>query len=78
MLILLNVSLLTLMPITLSERVVVDGHGCHTAPQLGVRAKENQDKVPLYTDYLNSIKKHIKQYVLLIPVLERQQNFLNC
>ena len=29
---------------SLSERVIVDGHGCHTA--LGVNAKENQDKVP--------------------------------
>ena len=31
---------------TLSERVIVDGHGCHTAIQFGVKAKENQDKVP--------------------------------
>ena len=30
----------------LSERVVVDGHGCDTALYLGVKAKENQDKVP--------------------------------
>ena len=31
---------------SLSKRVVVDGHGCHTAPHFGVKAKENQDKVP--------------------------------
>ena len=31
---------------SLSERVVVDGHGCHTALHLGVKAKENHDKVP--------------------------------
>ena len=31
---------------SLSERVIVDGHGCHTALQFGVKAKENQDKVP--------------------------------
>ena len=31
---------------SLSERVVVDGHGCHTALHFGVKAKENQDKVP--------------------------------
>ena len=31
---------------TLSERVIVDGHGCHTALHFGVKAKENQDKVP--------------------------------
>ena len=37
------------MPIpqpSLSERVIVDGHGCHTALHFGVKAKENQDKVP--------------------------------
>ena len=27
-------------------RVIVDGHGCHTALHFGVKAKENQDKVP--------------------------------
>ena len=26
----------------LSERVIVDGHGCHTALYFGVSAKENQ------------------------------------
>ena len=31
---------------SLSERVVVDGLGCHTALHFGVKAKENQDKVP--------------------------------
>ena len=31
---------------SLSERVIVDGHGCHTALHFGVKAKENQDKVP--------------------------------
>ena len=30
----------------LSKRVIVDGHGCHTALHFGVKAKENQDKVP--------------------------------
>ena len=33
---------------SLSERVIVDGHGCHTALNLGVKAKENQDKVLVY------------------------------
>ena len=28
------------------ERVLVDGNGCHTALHFGVKAKENQDKVP--------------------------------
>ena len=31
---------------SLNERVIVDGHGCHTALHFGVKAKENQDKVP--------------------------------
>ena len=31
---------------SLSERVIVDGHGCHTVLHFGVKAKENQDKVP--------------------------------
>ena len=26
--------------------MIVDGHGCHTALNFGVKAKENQDKVP--------------------------------
>ena len=30
----------------MSERVLVEGHGCHTALHCGVKAKENQDKVP--------------------------------
>ena len=29
-----------------SKRVIVDGHGFHTALHFGVKAKENQDKVP--------------------------------
>ena len=31
---------------SLSNRVLVDGHGCHTALHYGVKALENQDKVP--------------------------------
>ena len=31
---------------SMSEGVVVDGHGWHTALHFGVKAKENQDKVP--------------------------------
>ena len=26
--------------------MIVDGHGCHTALHFGVKAKENQEKVP--------------------------------
>ena len=63
---------------SLSERVIVDGHGCHAAVHFGVKAKENQDKFLCCTGYLNSIKTPIKQDLLLILVLVRQQNFLNC
>ena len=63
---------------SLSERTVVDGHGCHTALHVGVKAKENQDKVhTLY--WLPKLHKNpIKQDLMLILVLVRQHNFLNC
>ena len=48
--------------------MVVNGHGCHTALHFGIKAKEN----------LNSIKKPIKQDLLLILILVRLQRFLNC
>ena len=32
---------------SLSERVIVDGHGCHTALNFSVKAKENQDRFPV-------------------------------
>ena len=53
---------------SLSERVIVNGHGCHTALQFGVKAKENQDKVPtLY--WLHKLHKNpIKQNLFLILV----------
>ena len=55
--------------------MVVDGHGCHTALYFGVKAKEKQDKVSqLY--WLPKLHKiPIKQAVLPILVLVRQQNF---
>ena len=34
------------MPPSLSEGVVVDGHGFHTALHFGFKAIENQNKVP--------------------------------
>ena len=63
---------------SLSERVVVNWHGCHTALHFGVKAKANQDRVPTlyWLPYLH--KKSIKQDVLPILVLVRQQRFLNC
>ena len=62
---------------SLSERVIVDGHGCHTALHFGVKAKENQDKVPTLYWLPKLHKKPIKQDLLLILVLVRQQNFQN-
>ena len=29
---------------SLSERVIVDGHGCHTALYFGVKSEDNQSK----------------------------------
>ena len=44
---------------SLSGRVVVNGHGCYTALHFGVKAKENQDRVPtLY--WLYKLHKTIK------------------
>ena len=63
---------------SLSERVIVDGHGCHTALHFGVKAKKIKKKFLRCTGYLNSIKTPIKQDLLQILVLVRQQNFLNC
>ena len=40
--------------------MIVDGHGCHTALHFGVKAKENQDKVPtLYYYKCKSISNDI-------------------
>ena len=63
---------------SLSERVIVDGNGCHIALNVGVKAKENQDKVPTLYWLPKLHKNPIKLDLLLILVLVRQQNFLNC
>ena len=41
---------------SLSERAVVDGHGCHTPLHFNVKAKETQDKAPML-DSLPSLHK---------------------
>ena len=64
------------MQTSLSERVIVDGHGCHTALHLDVKAKENQVSTLYWLPKLQP--NPIKQDLLLILVLVRQQNFLNC
>ena len=63
---------------SLSERVDVNGHGCHTALDFGVKAKENQGRVPTLYWLPKLHKTPIKQDLLLILVLVRQQNILNC
>ena len=62
----------------LSERVIIDWHGCHTALHFGVKTKEDQDKVPTLYWLPKLHKNPIKQDLLLIIVLVRQQNFINC
>ena len=58
--------------------MIVDGHGCLIALNFGVKAKENQDKVPTLYWLPKLHKTPIKQYVLLILGLVRQQNLLYC
>ena len=59
--------------------MIVDGHGCHTALHFGVKAKETQDKVPTLYWLPKLHKNHIKQdFLLLILVLARLQNFMKC
>ena len=42
---------------SLSERVVVDEHGCHTTLHVGVKAKVNQDRVSkVLTSCLTAVK----------------------
>ena len=62
---------------SMSEKVVVDEHGCHTALKFGVKAKKIKTSFLSYIGYLNSIKT-IKQGALPILVLLRQKHFLNC
>ena len=53
-------------------------HGCHTALHFGFKAKDNRDKVPTLYWLPKLHKIPIKQDLLLILVLVRQHNFLNC
>ena len=56
---------------SLSERVIVEGYGCHTALHFSVKAKENQDKVHKLHWLPKLHKKPLKQDLLLILVLVR-------
>ena len=53
------------LQLSLSERVVADGHDCHAALQLGVKAKENQDKVPTLYWLPKLHRNPIKQDLLM-------------
>ena len=63
------------LQLSLSERVVVDGHGCHTALHFGVKVKENQDKVPMLYWLPKLHKNPLKQNLWLILVLYDQRTF---
>ena len=63
---------------SLSERVVADGHGCHTAQDFCVKIKINLNSVPMLYWLPKLHKNPIKQELLPIPVLVQQQYFLNC
>ena len=54
---------------SLSERVIVDGHGCHIALILVSKLKKFKTKFLHYTGYLKLHKNPIKQDLLLILAL---------
>ena len=54
---------------SLSERVIVDDHCCRTALNFGVKANENQDKVPTLYWLLKLHEKPYKARLLLILAL---------
>ena len=56
--------------------MIFDEHGCHTALNFGVKAKEKQDKIPTLYWLPKLHKIPIKQDLLLILVLVRQQKLL--
>ena len=55
---------------SLTENAVVDGHGCHTDLNFGVKAKEYQDKIPMLYLLPKLHKNPIKQdlFQILVPV----------
>ena len=48
---------------SLSERVIVDEHGCHTAPHFSVKAIKTKPKFLRCTGYLNSIKTYKARFI---------------
>ena len=58
-----------------SFAIIKDGH---LSLHVGVKAKENQDEVSALYWLTKLHKNDIQQDLLLVLVLVRQQNFLNC
>ena len=50
---------------SLSESVIVDGHGCHTALNFGVKAKKIKTMFLCCTGYLNSIKPYKARFIVI-------------
>ena len=65
---------------SVSERVIVDRAWSSYSPTYISVSKLKKTKTVFLrcTGYLNSIKNPVKQDLLLILVLVRQQNFINC
>ena len=47
----------------LSERLVVNGHGCHTVLHFGVKAKKTKTKILYWPGYFNSIKTYKTRFI---------------
>ena len=60
---------------SLSEKIVVGGHGCHKALNVGVESKESQDKVPALYWLPKLYQNTIKPDLLPILVFVLQQIF---
>ena len=63
---------------SLSEKVIVDGHGCHTALHFGIKVKENQNKVSTLYWLPKLHKKPFKARFIANSSSSTTQNFLNC
>ena len=61
----------------LSERVIVDGHGCHTVRHSVSKLRKIKTKFLRCTGYLNSIKTYKARFIANSSSV-RQHNFLNC
>ena len=58
--------------------MIVDGQGCHTALHFGVKAKENQDKVPTLYWLPKLYKKNYKARFIANSIVLVQQLLTSC